>query len=780
MLFHVNECLDTACRPSSPLPSSAPPSSGLAPSTLPSSPLPSSLPSSPLSLNRQPSSPLPPSPLTAARDKRAANYDSGERPWGVTKPAGAACGETQEKQEKHRFCAAGAVAASANELTLHHMRRGERDGLGSDLATDSFSKFVTAARDAARGDNNESTAAGEVRDAGADGSQRSKAWGVRATDGGQAGDEGVDALLRESAGWEVTRDGEQPPRDRAAGDSTSGEGREGEDPAVVGGHATDAAETERDGRDEELDEERWCRDEWYQLKGVDERRWCRADVSSSLQGYVTKRRREGGISRECTEDGTTTVRNGRQQQLRQAAKAPSPSSQVSSGASPPHENPSVENPVPAQQLLPAQQPLAAQQPHPAQRTLALKQRLPTHRSRSHQPFLSPPPSPPPSTPPSGSLPAAPLDFLRLDGFRQPRLSAFLSRPPPSPCASNHSAVSTTATRSFSPPNALRGATPSPAAAAVAPAAAGAAAAGSLGHGEGMAGRAPGRVTVLQSGMVLLQGWLSVEQQQRFVRAAQDTRDMFRRPVTAGGGQYHLYSTCWGAAWSSTLNRYSAAACAPPIPPDLAHLAWCLALEAHSHSPVFWGGGDRGVERVVEGGVEGGVGTAGGGSGEEEEAGVLGRGTEGAAGPDSFVPDARAEELGRVGLGGHQDLDDSYNMPVVSVSVGDTMKFFFRSLPPLHRRRSGIAVRIDDPAAAARSALGDASRNRERVVSLASGDVLVFGAASRLVYHGTRALVPGTRPPGLAMTPGRLNFTFRVQDKGESGGVGPHRKTQGYG
>ncbi|CAI7880612.1 unnamed protein product [Closterium sp. NIES-54] len=115
------------------------------------------------------------------------------------------------------------------------------------------------------------------------------------------------------------------------------------------------------------------------------------------------------------------------------------------------------------------------------------------------------------------------------------------------------------------------------------------------------------------------------------------------------------------------------------------------------------------------------------------------------------------------------------MPVVSVSVGDTMKFFFRPLPPLHRRRSGIAVQIDDPVAAARSALGDAAHNRECVVSLSSGDVLVFGAASRLVYHGTRDLVPGTRPPNLVMTPGRLNFTFRVQDKGEGSGTGQRNK-----
>lgn len=49
---------------------------------------------------------------------------------------------------------------------------------------------------------------------------------------------------------------------------------------------------------------------------------------------------------------------------------------------------------------------------------------------------------------------------------------------------------------------------------------------------------------------------------------------------------------------------------------------------------------------------------------------------------------------------------------------------------------------------------------EKRVILESGDVLVFGGESRLVFHGTRNVQPGTRPPGLHMVPGRLNFTFR--------------------
>lgn len=48
---------------------------------------------------------------------------------------------------------------------------------------------------------------------------------------------------------------------------------------------------------------------------------------------------------------------------------------------------------------------------------------------------------------------------------------------------------------------------------------------------------------------------------------------------------------------------------------------------------------------------------------------------------------------------------------VSVSVGDSMTFFFRRLPPIHRRKSGVMVRIDDPEADLQSALGDSAHNQ---------------------------------------------------------------------
>jgi hypothetical protein len=88
-----------------------------------------------------------------------------------------------------------------------------------------------------------------------------------------------------------------------------------------------------------------------------------------------------------------------------------------------------------------------------------------------------------------------------------------------------------------------------------------------------------------------------------------------------------------------------------------------------------------------------------------------------------------------------------------------MTFFFRRIPPLSRRKSGVQVLVDQ-VAAKDCEDGDTAHNGERKVILESGDILVFGGLSRLVYHGTRNIQPGTRPPGLHMVPGRLNFTFR--------------------
>lgn len=90
----------------------------------------------------------------------------------------------------------------------------------------------------------------------------------------------------------------------------------------------------------------------------------------------------------------------------------------------------------------------------------------------------------------------------------------------------------------------------------------------------------------------------------------------------------------------------------------------------------------------------------------------------------------------------QDKDESpeslkAGIPVVSFSIGDAADFAYGP-----------------------------SRDEERcrVVRLESGDVLVFGGASRMLFHAVRAIHPDTAPAELLqrtnLRPGRLNITFR--------------------
>jgi alkylated DNA repair protein (DNA oxidative demethylase) len=85
---------------------------------------------------------------------------------------------------------------------------------------------------------------------------------------------------------------------------------------------------------------------------------------------------------------------------------------------------------------------------------------------------------------------------------------------------------------------------------------------------------------------------------------------------------------------------------------------------------------------------------------------------------------------RMGL--HQDQDeDDLEAPVVSLSLGETGLFRFG---------------------------GTSRRGPTRSIRLESGDALVFGGPSRLIFHGIDRLVPGTSrllPDG-----GRINLTIR--------------------
>eukprot|EP00897_Mesotaenium_endlicherianum_P008482 jgi/Mesen1/7662/ME000400S06858 len=99
-----------------------------------------------------------------------------------------------------------------------------------------------------------------------------------------------------------------------------------------------------------------------------------------------------------------------------------------------------------------------------------------------------------------------------------------------------------------------------------------------------------------------------------------------------------------------------------------------------------------------------------------------------------------ERSGRLGM--HQDKDESAatlrkGSPVISFSIGDSADFIY-----------GL----------------DRDASKAKRVVLQSGDVLVFGGASRLVFHGVPVVHPNTAPEWLVkatgLRPGRLNLTFR--------------------
>ena len=74
------------------------------------------------------------------------------------------------------------------------------------------------------------------------------------------------------------------------------------------------------------------------------------------------------------------------------------------------------------------------------------------------------------------------------------------------------------------------------------------------------------------------------------------------------------------------------------------------------------------------------------------------------------------------------------LPVVSFSIGDSCVFEWKD-------------EMSDPT---------------KEIILDSGDVLIFGGASRMIYHAVPKIYPNTCPKGLKMPKGRINLTFRQQ------------------
>ena len=109
-----------------------------------------------------------------------------------------------------------------------------------------------------------------------------------------------------------------------------------------------------------------------------------------------------------------------------------------------------------------------------------------------------------------------------------------------------------------------------------------------------------------------------------------------------------------------------------------------------------------------------------------------------AGLGDFAPDACLVNVyaadGKLSL--HRDYDEAdFKWPIASLSFGNDADFVIGGL-----KRAGTT----------------------QLIRLKSGDVLVFGGASRLRYHGVRKIVPGTSPIDHPILPpgGRINLTLR--------------------
>ncbi|MFC8124154.1 alpha-ketoglutarate-dependent dioxygenase AlkB family protein [Streptomyces sp. NPDC057302] len=109
----------------------------------------------------------------------------------------------------------------------------------------------------------------------------------------------------------------------------------------------------------------------------------------------------------------------------------------------------------------------------------------------------------------------------------------------------------------------------------------------------------------------------------------------------------------------------------------------------------------------------------------------------AADAADYTPDTALINFydGQARMGMHQDKDERSSAPVVSLSIGDTCVF-----------RVGNTETRTKP---------------YTDIELASGDLFVFGGASRHIFHGVPKVHEGTADPATGLASGRLNITMRV-------------------
>jgi len=209
----------------------------------------------------------------------------------------------------------------------------------------------------------------------------------------------------------------------------------------------------------------------------------------------------------------------------------------------------------------------------------------------------------------------------------------------------------------------------------------------------------------QSGVALCREFLSAQESIQLLKMLDSLKLNFVKPRYLNGQTLRCRVACLGRRWNHHSQCYEDDA--TPLPQALLKFARRAAQACKVIDPSIMGN------------------------------------TEKYADPDVCILNFYDDTEHRAGMGLHQDIAEDPGViargdPVISLSIGS----------------SALFVLADTR---------DAYPNDRTRLRLDSGDVLAFGGASRVVFHGVEQIAPfflkdGKAPDG--MYPGRLNLTFR--------------------
>ncbi|KAM7480642.1 hypothetical protein LguiA_028855 [Lonicera macranthoides] len=225
-----------------------------------------------------------------------------------------------------------------------------------------------------------------------------------------------------------------------------------------------------------------------------------------------------------------------------------------------------------------------------------------------------------------------------------------------------------------------------------------------------------KITILRSGMILLKNYISCADQVKIVKICRELglgKGGFYHPRYRDGADLQLKMMCLGKNWDPETSSYGDQRpfdlARPPLIPNEFHQLVIGAIQ-DSHEYLQKQTKERNVGYVLP-----------------------------SMSPNLCIVNFYAKS-GRLGL--HQDKDESQlsigrGLPVVSFSIGDSAEFLYGDQRDVEKA--------------------------EKVI-LESGDVLIFGGKSRLIFHGVKTILQDTAPKALLeesnLRSGRLNLTFR--------------------